>query len=434
VSSWGVVGGGMLGSTIAMQLARDGHEVTLFEAAPTLGGLASAWSLGPIVWDRHYHVTLASDRHTRWILSELGLEDEIRWVETRTGSWFDGRLYSMSSTMDYVRFPPLSFVDKARLAWTILRGSKIDDWERMEQIPVEDWLRSMSGNRVFDKFWLPLLESKLGDSYTDTSAAFIWATIQRLYAARSSGMKKEMFGYVPGGYARILDRLREVLEEMGVGVRVGTRVAAVSPGPAVTVGEDESRFDHVVVTAVPPIASRLVEGLSADERGILDGIRYQGIVCASVLTSEPLGGYYLTYLHDPAPFTAVVEMSAFVDPDEFEGNTLVYLPRYCAPDDPLFEESDESIQERFLDGLAMVYPQFDAGAVMAFRVSRVRNVFPIAGLGYSKKVPGFDTSIPGLHLASSAQIVNGTLNVNETVELAKRAAAHFRELDTSVLT
>ena len=32
------------------------------------------------------------------------------------------------------------------------------------------------------------------------------------------------------------------------------------------------------------------------------------------------------------------------------------------------------------------------------------------------------TSMPGLHVVSSAQIVNGTLNVNETVELAERAA------------
>ena len=336
--------------------------------------------------------------------------------------------------MKVTKFPPLSMVDKARLAWTILRGSKIEDWERLEQIPVEDWLRSMSGDRVFDKFWLPLLQSKLGDSYTDTSAAFIWATIQRLYAARSSGMKKEMFGYVPGGYARILERLREVLEEMGVDVRVDTRVRAVGPGPSITVGEDQDRFDHVVVTAVPPIARRLVEGLSADEQRTLEGIRYQGIVCASVLTSRPLGGYYLTYLHDPAPFTAVVEMSAFVDRAEFGGNTLLYLPKYCAPDDPLFEESDESIEARFLAGLAMVYPQFDPVEVMAVRISRVRNVFPIAGLSYSKTVPGFDTSIPGVHLASSAQIVNGTLNVNETVELAKRAAAHFRELDPSILT
>ncbi|MGA7227496.1 MAG: FAD-dependent oxidoreductase, partial [Acidimicrobiia bacterium] len=60
-----IVGGGVLGSTIALRLAQSGEQVTLFEAAPELGGLASAWSLGDIVWDRHYHVTLLSDSHTR---------------------------------------------------------------------------------------------------------------------------------------------------------------------------------------------------------------------------------------------------------------------------------------------------------------------------------------------------------------------------------
>ncbi len=50
--SYGVVGGGMLGATIAYRLAQQGHRVTLYEAAPSLGGLASAWRLGDAEWDR----------------------------------------------------------------------------------------------------------------------------------------------------------------------------------------------------------------------------------------------------------------------------------------------------------------------------------------------------------------------------------------------
>jgi hypothetical protein len=38
-----------------------------------------------------------------------------------------------------------------------------------------------------------------------------------------------------------------------------------------------------------------------------------------------------------------------------------------------------------------------------------------------------DTSVPGLHVVNSAHIVNGTLNVNETVQLAERAAARLLE-------
>ena len=67
---WGVVGGGLLGMTLAHRLRQRGHRVTLLEAGPELGGLASAWSIGDVVWDRHYHVILLSDTHLRGLLGE----------------------------------------------------------------------------------------------------------------------------------------------------------------------------------------------------------------------------------------------------------------------------------------------------------------------------------------------------------------------------
>jgi len=57
-SHWGIIGGGMLGVTLAHRLTQQGKRVTLIEAASHLGGLASAWQVGDLVWDRHYHVTL----------------------------------------------------------------------------------------------------------------------------------------------------------------------------------------------------------------------------------------------------------------------------------------------------------------------------------------------------------------------------------------
>ena len=80
---WAVVGGGFLGMTAALRLAQAGHDVTLIESADHLGGLADAWELGDVTWDRHYHVTLLSDSNTRGILKELELDDEMEWVETK---------------------------------------------------------------------------------------------------------------------------------------------------------------------------------------------------------------------------------------------------------------------------------------------------------------------------------------------------------------
>ena len=46
---------------------------------------------------------------------------------TRTGFLVDGRLHSLSSSLDFLRFPPLGLVDKARLALTVLRAAHMRD-------------------------------------------------------------------------------------------------------------------------------------------------------------------------------------------------------------------------------------------------------------------------------------------------------------------
>ncbi len=428
---WAIVGGGFLGMMLAHRLVRHGQQVTLFEAAEALGGLASAWQLDDVVWDRHYHVTLLSDLAVRSLLRELHLEHEMQWVETRTGFYTDGQLYSLSNAFEFLQFPPLNLIDKARLALTILYASRVKDWRRLEAIPVADWLRRWSGPRTCEKIWLPLLRAKLGDNYTKASAAFIWAIIARMYAARRTGLKREMFGYVPGGYARVLERFAERLQQDGVTLRLCQRIQSVMSHNDGTVELEHQNgareaFDQVVLTVAAPLADRLCPQLSADEHLRLHNLQYQGIVCASVLLRQPLAGYYVTNITDSwVPFTAVIEMSALVDRQHFGGRTLVYLPKYVLPHDPLFDRADREIEEQFVTALLRMYPHLCRADVLAFRISRVRYVLAVSTLHYSAGLPSMTTSVPGLHIVNSAHIANGTLNVNETLQLADRAAQHL---------
>jgi protoporphyrinogen oxidase len=424
---WAVVGGGLLGMALAHRLARAGRRVTLIEAGDSLGGLAGAWQVGGHTWDRHYHVILLSDTHLRGLLAELGLDDELVWGETRTGFYTDGRLHSMSNVAEFLRFPPLRLWDKLRLAATIWYASRIKDGRPLEAVPVADWLTRLSGRRTFEKIWQPLLRAKLGEGHRDASAAFIWAIIARMYAARRTGLKKEMFGYVHGGYARILERFGDVLGDEGVDIRLSSaveRVETCGDGARLTFPHgDDDVFDRVVVTAPAPVASRLCPGLSGDEHERLRGVRYQGVLCASLLLRKPLADYYVTNITESwVPFTAVIEMTALVDRSHFGGNALVYLPKYLPADDPAFGEPDAAVEERFVAALERMYPHFDRRDVLAFRVSRARLVLPVPTLNYSERLPPMVTSLPGVYLVNSAHIVNGTLNVNETLALAERAA------------
>jgi hypothetical protein len=71
--------------------------------------------------------------------------------------------------------------------------------------------------------------------------------------------------------------------------------------------------------------------------------------------------------------------------------------------------------------LHRMYPHIEPEDVVSFKISRERFVYALPTLGYSNRVPGQKTSLPGVHIVNSSQIVNGTLNVNETVRLAHHA-------------
>ena len=423
---WGVVGGGMLGLTIAHRLAQAGQRVTILEAAPEIGGLAAAWELSDLTWDKHYHVTLLSDSHLRGLLAELGLDEHMRWIETRTGFYTDGRLHSMSNTVEFLRFPPLRLIDKLRLGLTIFAASRRKNWRPLEHVLVADWLRKWSGERTFRKIWQPLLQAKLGDCYRRTSAAFIWATIARMYAARRTGLKKEMFGYAPGGYANVLARFGAQVAAEGVDIRTNAPVRTVSAESdgqvRVETFSDAQSFDRVVLTCPSPVVSRLCSQLTEDQRKSHDGIEYLGIICASVLLEQPLANYYVTNITDGGvPFTAVIEMTTLVDRVELGGHALVYLPRYAAADDEAWQWSDAEIESRFLAALETMYSAFRRDHVRAFRVSRAKHVMALPTFGYSERLPSPATGVPGVFAVNSAHIVKGTLNVNEVVELANDA-------------
>lgn len=424
--SWGIIGGGMLGMTLALRLSQQGYKVTIFESGDKPGGLTRSWEMDGVTWDRFYHVILMSDMNTRRIIEELGMAKEFKWVETKTGFYSGGKLYSMSNMIEFFKFPPINLIDKFRLGLTIFAASRIKDWQKLEKIYVADWLVSWSGKNVFEKIWLPLLKAKLGENYRKTSAAFIWSTIQRMYAARKSGLKKEMFGYVSGGYDVINKRFAQHLFDLGVEFKLNANVSQVHLQKngfigLTTASNDAYEFDHVISTLSPIQSVKLADSLPEDEKEKHRNVKYFGVICPSVLLSKAISPYYVTNITDTGtPFTGIIEMTALIDKkEELKGKNLVYLPKYVDSDDALFNADDSEIRKIFLGALLKMYPEISESDVLYFGVSKARVVFALPTIGYSVNLPGIKTSIENFYIVNSAQIINGTLNVNETIQVAE---------------
>jgi protoporphyrinogen oxidase len=418
---------------LAAELSRQGYGTTIMEAAPRSGGLAAPARIGEYAWDRFYHVILHSDEHLRALVDELGLTDRLHWKPTGTGFYVDGRLWSLSSTLDFLRFPVLGMVDKARLGANVLYASRIRAWRRLESVLAGEWLKRWSGQRAWERLWLPLLRAKLGDNAEAASAAFIWAIIARMYGARRTGMKQETFGYVDGGYASVLQRFDAHLLRLGVATAFEapvTSVRSLDGRVSVSTPTATPQFDNVVLTIPCSRIADVCPQLTEIERRRLRAVRYQGIVCATLLLEQPLANYYITNIADARiPFTAVIEMTALVERSRFGGHTLVYLPKYLTQEDPFWSRTDSEIEAEFLAALEHMYPRFRRNRVKAFQVSRVREMLAVTTLDYSDKLlPASRTTVDRVFIANSAQIANGTLNVNETLALAKRKAQELGSL------
>jgi protoporphyrinogen oxidase len=189
-------------------------------------------------------------------------------------------------------------------------------------------------------------------------------------------------------------------------------------------------FDHAVLTVPCSRAAAICPELGPAERRRLEAVVYQGVVCASLLLRRPLSAFYITNITDAwVPFTGVIEYTALLDRAALGGHSLVYLPRYLPQGDPFWDRTDDDVRDEFLPALARMHPDFRPADLVTFRVARAREVQAIPTLRYSAELlPPTRTSLPGVFLANSAQIVNGTLNVNETVALATAKAAELAPL------
>jgi len=83
-----IIGAGPAGLAAAYDLTRAHHHVTLFEAAPSVGGLAAGFKAPHWEWslEKFYHHWFASDAAVLGLIKELGWSDQVLFPRPVTAS------------------------------------------------------------------------------------------------------------------------------------------------------------------------------------------------------------------------------------------------------------------------------------------------------------------------------------------------------------
>jgi protoporphyrinogen oxidase len=428
-----IIGGGMMGISLGYLLTQYGASVDIFEASPSIGGLAGPLNLEDgITVDRFYHTILSSDRHLRELCTELGISDQLRFRETKMGFYDQGHIYSMNNIIEFLRFPLLNWIDRFRLGLTVFYAQFVRDWHRLEGISVERWLVQLSGQRTFENIWRPMLKAKFDGGFDDTPATYIWSRLVRMKSTRSGANQKEEAGHLIGGYITLLQAMAEHIKIANGHIYLNQPVQEIiieeESACGLHIGDEVRAYDVIVSTLQVPIFRRLIPRATQDYHHFLDQTAYLGIICPLLVLDRPLSGFWtLNITDDTIPFTGIIETTTYIDPQYVGGHHLVYLPKYTVPGSRWQYLSDREVKAYWIENLQHMFPDFDPSWIRYFLVHRARYVEPIHWINATHLIPEIITPVQHLYLATTAQIYPALTNGESVTRYATQVAQLIME-------
>ncbi len=416
-----VIGGGFAGLTAAHDLLRAGHRVTVYEAAPQVGGLASGfkdtnwdWSL-----ERFYHHIFHSDHAILGLAEQIGASDMVFFRKPTTGYWCaEHGSHAFDGPLPVLQYPHLPMLDKMRVGASVAALRVRKDWRRLERETAQNYLQRWMGRRAYKELWEPLLVGKFGPYASEVNAAWFWARI----ASRTPKL-----GYFKGGFQNFADAIAAKVKDLGGTIQTGTPVREVrgTDGNWTVTSDATHTFDRVVIASSPGLLAKITPDLPSSYTSELRALKSMGAVVMVLALKQQLitnGTYWLNLPKDDFPFLALVEHTNLIEREHYGGDHLVYCGDYLAPDHRYFTMSPDDVMDEWTASLRKANPNFQPDWVRARWLNREAYAQPIVPLNHSRNLPPLRTPLPGLFFASMSQVYPWDRGTNYAVELGQNVA------------
>ena len=423
-----IVGAGFTGLTAAYVLSKQGKKVHVVEADSTPGGLAGTFSFNDGVRvEKFYHHWFNNDVYVPELIKELGLDGDMILLPTRTGMYFNGRIWKLSTPLDLLRFKALSFIDRIRLGLLVFQVRRIKDWKSIEHLSIREWLEPLCGKSVYKVVWEPLITAKFSVYAEAVNAVWMWKKLVLRGSTRNDKGGEEL-AYFKGGFGRLAEKLVEAIRQSGGEVSLGRRVTGVeAAGRQITsLQTDQGPIEgsKYLLTPALPIIADILDG-AADPQWIasLKRVKYLGNMCLVLRLKHSLSESYWLNVNDPGfPFVGVIEHTNFDSPDNYKGTHIAYLSRYLAVEDPVWSYSDEEYFNFAMEHLQRMFPKMEASAVIDYKVWRSEYAQPVTERNYSSYVPGQETPFDTAFISTMAQIYPEDRGTNYAIREGRNIA------------
>ena len=423
-----IVGAGFTGLTAAFELSKQGLKVHVLESDDVPGGLAGTFEFDDGVRvEKFYHHWFNNDKYVPELVKELGLEGRVIYLPTNTGMFLNGRIWRLSTPLDLLKFKALSFLDRIRLGFLVIKVRQIKDWKTIEHLTIREWLEPLCGETVFKLIWEPLINAKFSVYSEVVNAVWMWKKLVLRGSTRNSSGKEEL-AYFKGGFGQLANELVNAIKINGGLVSFGVEVNSINVEKelisCLETSKGQIHGDKFIFTPAFPIISRILQTQNnIDWIEKLSRIKYLGNICLVLRLRRSLSETYWLNVNDPGfPFVGVIEHTNFDSSENYNGSKIAYLSRYLSVEDPIWQFSDENYFEFAMDHLYRMFPLLDKSWVIDYKIWRSEYAQPITEKDYSKFVPGHDTIYNNAWICTMAQIYPEDRGTNYSIRDGKKLA------------
>lgn len=431
-----VIGGGLAGISAALRAADEGARVTLLEARPRLGGMASSFRRGELSVDNGQHVFLRCCSAYRAFLQRIGgtaqtvlqphldipvLRPDGRAVRLRRTPGVPAPAHLTRALAGYSVLSPLDRLRAARGA-VALRLLDPDD-AALDRRTLGEYLRRHGQNdATVDALWGVLAVATLNVAPDDASLALA-AKVFRTGVLDHADAGDVGYADAPLGELHSV-RAGRALAAAGVTVRLGRHVENVGHDGTVHLRERNGRQTvqaRDVILAVPP---RVAFALAPD-------LAHTDVAAAQQLSTSPIVNVHVVYDRTVTDlnFAAGVDSPVqwFFDRTRTSGLAASrpgaqYLAITVSAADDLIDVPAAQIIDRFVPELARLLPAARNAQVLDAFVTRERHATFRQTTGTAALRPGPQSGLDGVWLAGSWTSTGWPDTMESAVRSGTRAA------------
>jgi protoporphyrinogen oxidase len=356
------------------------------------------------------------------MLGELGLQDKLRWVETRMGYFYQGRLQPWGNPMALLRFKGLGWIAKFRYGLHAFLSTKRTDWRPLDDVEATGWIKRWVGSEAYEVLWRKLFDLKFYDYAEGLSAAWIWSRIRRIGRSRYD-LFREKLGYLEGGSDTLLQALRQAIEAHGGEFRLSSPVSKVVMESGRVCGIDSKGeflpFERVISTVPLPYVPRIMPDLPADLLAKFRAVRNIAVVCVIAKLRKPVTENFWLNINDPEmDIPGVVEYTNLRPLDCH----VVYVPFYMPGEHPKYQDADAVFLDKVRSYLKTINPALRDEDFLDMRASRYRHAQPICDPGYLDKLPPVALPVKGLWVADTSYYYPEDRGISESIGFGRNMA------------